>query len=329
MFLLRFDMRLAPGGVPAHDMYRAALAMAEWADTRGCLAVVISEHHASPDGYLPSPLLMAAAVAARTGRVPIQVAALLAALRNPVQTAEELAVLDVLSGGRLSVVLGLGYRPEEFALYGIPMGERATRVEAAVDVFRRAWAGEPLSLAEEAAPVPVTPLPLTPGGPLLLLGGGTPAAARRAARLGLGMVTERSGDLREVYAEACRAEGRRPGPFLGAGDAAVAAVFVDRDPDAAWDRIGPYLLRDAMAYAAWNAGAAKPLPGTVAGARTVDDVRRAGRYLIVTPGEAIGRIRSGEPLVVHPLCGGTPPDLGWPTLHLLADEVLPEVGVSG
>lgn len=326
MYIMRFDMRLPPEGPGPREMYEAALAMTEWADEHGCLAVVLSEHHASPDGYLPAPTVMAAAAAARTSRVPIQVAALLATLHHPVQMAEELAVLDILSGGRVSVVLGMGYRQEEFDLYGVPMAERAARMEAAVDVLRRAWAGEPVRGAAGGGGVRVTPAPLTPGGPPLLMGGGTPAAARRAARLGLGMITERTGDLERVYREACAAAGREPGMFVGGGDATVVATFVDHDPDAAWERLGPHLLRDARAYAAWHEGAAKPRPGSVVDVTTVDEVRAAGRYRVVTPAEAVAQVRAGGHLALHPLCGGTPPELGWSTLRLMAEEVLPALG---
>lgn len=324
MFVLRFDMRLSHDGVGAREMYEAALEMAEWADDHGCLVVALSEHHASPDGYLPSPMLMAAAVAARTRQVPVQVAALVAPLHEPVQMAEDLAVLDIVSGGRVSVVLGMGYRQAEFDLYGVPMSDRGARMDEAVAVMRRAWAGEPVDGTDDG--IRVTPLPHTPGGPMLLLGGGTPAAVRRAARLGLGMITERSGDLEQRYVEECRAHGREPGLFVGGGDATVAATFIDRDPDSAWERLGPYLLRDARAYAEWHEGAAKPLPGMVVDVHTVDEVRAAGRHLVLTPDEAVAHARAHGPLLLHPLCGGTPPELGWRTLQLLAGEVLPRLG---
>src|SRR4051812_33320623 len=115
MFLMRFDFR-APGPTPMADLYAAALDMVEWADGRACLSVVVSEHHASDDGYLPSPLVIAAAMAARTSTVPLGIAALLLLMYDPIKLAEDLNVLDHLSRGRVSPIIGLGYRPEEFAM---------------------------------------------------------------------------------------------------------------------------------------------------------------------------------------------------------------------
>ena len=86
MFLLRFDLR-APGPTPMADLYEAALDMAEWGEDRGCLAVVLSQHHGSEDGYLPSPLVMAAAIAARTSTVPLSIAALLVLMYDPIKLA--------------------------------------------------------------------------------------------------------------------------------------------------------------------------------------------------------------------------------------------------
>ncbi len=76
MFTMRFDLRAPETGAPIGELYNAALEMAEWGERNGCLVAIVSEHHASPDGYLPSPLLLAGAMAARTQRLPIQVAAL-------------------------------------------------------------------------------------------------------------------------------------------------------------------------------------------------------------------------------------------------------------
>ena len=104
--------------------------------------IAVSEHHASPDGYLPSPLILATAIAARTSTIPITVAALLVPLHDPVRLAEDMAVLDILSRGRVMHIAGLGYRPEEYAMFGRSLAERGRRMEeclagAAAGVGRR------------------------------------------------------------------------------------------------------------------------------------------------------------------------------------------------
>jgi len=81
------------------------------------LQIVISEHHGSPDGYLPSPLVFASAVAARTKAVPIQVGALIVPLHDPIRLAEDMAVIDLLSGGRVSYVTAVGYVPDDYAMF--------------------------------------------------------------------------------------------------------------------------------------------------------------------------------------------------------------------
>jgi alkanesulfonate monooxygenase SsuD/methylene tetrahydromethanopterin reductase-like flavin-dependent oxidoreductase (luciferase family) len=325
MYSLRFDMRAPAGSTP--DRYRAALDMAEWADRNGCLAVSLCEHHASPDGYLPSPLVMAAAVAARTERVPIRVVAVVAPLHDPIQLAEDMAVLDLLSAGRVSFALALGYRQEEFDLYGIPMSDRGPRLDNAVETIRAAWRGEPLPGRPPS--LRVTPPPATPGGPDLYLGGGSAASTRRAARLGIGMITEAPG-LSDSYAAACRERGLEPGPFLEAPAGTVTAAFIDPDPDSLWARIGPHVLHDAVTYHRWNAEAGKSGINAITAATSIDELRDAGfPYRVFTPDEAVAYIRERGPLNISPLCGGTPPEIGWETLHALAENVLPGLNRKG
>src|SRR5262245_30529029 len=117
--VIRFDQR-APSFSPAkpRDLYAAALDMAAFADERGFQIATLSEHHGVEDGYLPSPLVMAGAIVGRTKRISVNFAALLVPLYDPVKLAEDLAVLDLASGGRIMVVAGLGYRPEEYEALG-------------------------------------------------------------------------------------------------------------------------------------------------------------------------------------------------------------------
>lgn len=321
-FGIRFDLR-DPGlaGVSRAERYGAALDMAEWADRHGFAIVTLSEHHGSPDGYLPSPLTFAAAVAARTERIALYVAAVIAPLHDPLRLAEDAAVVDLLSDGRLHLVLANGYVPEELAMFGVAPGERAARTEEAVRVLQQASTGEPFE--HRGRTVRVTPPPSRPGRPVLLLGGSSDAAARRAARLGIGYQPS-TGASWPAYREACLASGRAdPGPYVG-GDRTV--TILAEDPDAAWATLGPHLLHDAIGYGSWaTAGGVDSGYGPVA---DLDDVRASGQYRILTPDALVDELRTVGPLgfaLFHPLVGGTPPELGWETLRLLERDVLPQL----
>ena len=121
LFGLRFDFRNPSfAGTTMAERYRAALDMAEWADGLGAVALILSEHHGSDDGYLPSPLPLAAAVAARTTNIRINLAALVASFHDPLRLAEDIAVVDLISEGRLDVVITNGYVSDEFTMFGQP-----------------------------------------------------------------------------------------------------------------------------------------------------------------------------------------------------------------
>ena len=178
VYTLRFAMRSATEDPAARaDLYGAAVDMAAWAEDHGGLAAILSQHHGSDDGYLPSPIPLAAAMAARTTRLPITVAALLLALYEPVKLAEDLAIVDLISRGRVSYVIGIGYRDEEFAMFGVPRAGRGDLVEERIKLLQRLWSGEAVDV--EGRTVRITPEPFTPGGPMLAYGGGTEVAARR------------------------------------------------------------------------------------------------------------------------------------------------------
>jgi alkanesulfonate monooxygenase SsuD/methylene tetrahydromethanopterin reductase-like flavin-dependent oxidoreductase (luciferase family) len=313
-------MRAPEGGAPAADLYRAALEMAEWGEANGCLALQVSEHHVSPDGYLPAPLVLAAALAGRTRRLPIQVAALILPLHDPIELAEQMAVLDLTSGGRVSYVLAVGYREEEYAACGRDFATRGRRMDACLGALELAFRGEAFTF--EGRPVRVLPRPVTPGGPLRWLGGSSPAAVRRAARFGLGMLTQGgSPSLAALYRAECERHGRAPGAFIDPPPNTVTSAFVAEDPDSAWDRLGPYLLHDARMYAAWlgaSGSVSKSAATSVAALRAEN-----GPYRIFTPDEAVAHVRQNGLLLMQPLCGGIPPALAWEHLELVAKRVLP------
>jgi len=320
MFTMRFDMRAPASGAPAAELYRAALEMAEWGERHGCVAVQVSEHHASPDGYLPAPLVLASAIAGRTRRLPIQVAALILPLHDPIEVAEQMVVLDLVSGGRVSYVLAVGYRAEEYTMFGRDLRERGRRMDACLGALRSAFSGEAFEF--EGRSVQVLPRPTTPGGPLLLIGGSSAPAVRRAARFGLGMLTQ-GGDasLERLYRDECARNGTTPGLFINPPANTVTSAFVAEDLDVAWQRLGPHLLHDARMYAAWMERGDYV---TRSGAQSVEELRASnGPYRIFTPDEAITHVRANGVLLTQPLCGGLPPDLAWESLRLLEERVLP------
>src|SRR5438105_653835 len=109
-FELRYDLRNPPQWRRPFEAYYADfLRQVEWADVHGFARVNLMEHHFVEDGYDPSPLTVAAAIAARTKRIKIKLNVLLLTLRHPVQVAEEIALVDIISGGRIEVVFGAGY----------------------------------------------------------------------------------------------------------------------------------------------------------------------------------------------------------------------------
>src|SRR5580698_3528423 len=187
MYQCRFSMRIPEdvNGVTERSAalmasYQAAIDMVEWGESHGNVAAVLSEHHSSPDGYLPSPLLLASAMATQTESTFIVVAALLGLLYDPVRLAEDLAVLDHISGGRVLCVVGMGYRDEEYELFGVDPTGRAGQMEELLTTLRQAWTALPFDHGTRGN-VQITPAPATAGGPPLAYGGHSVAAARRAA----------------------------------------------------------------------------------------------------------------------------------------------------
>jgi alkanesulfonate monooxygenase SsuD/methylene tetrahydromethanopterin reductase-like flavin-dependent oxidoreductase (luciferase family) len=312
MCALRFDLRNPSfAGSSSSERTRVAIEMAGWADTRGCVAISLSEHHGSEDGYLPAPIVVAAAMAARTTSARIGISALIAPFYDPIRLAEDLAVLDNISAGRIDIVLGAGYVDDEFAMFGVPPGERGARVSEMIETLRKAWSAKPFEFRGRT--VLVTPEPLQPGGPAIVVGGSSAAAARRAARLGDGFVPSNPAAW-GTYRDEMIALGK-PDPGPGASGS-MAATYLAEDVDAAWEDLTPYFLHDTNAYAQWldRNGMEGPYKATDA-----EGVRNSGLYRVVTPDELTEELRplgQGAFVFLHPLAGGIPPETAWKSLRL-------------
>lgn len=316
VFTLRFDMRSQSPGLATSELYAAASEMSEWAETRGCLAVVLCEHHCADDGYLPSPLLLGAAIAARTQQLMLNLTILLP-FYDVARLAEDISVLDHISAGRAAYVFGIGYRAEEFDHFGLSMSDRGQIADEKLPLLRRLLAGE--EVEHDGRRMKVTPRPRTPKGPVLNWGGSSLAAARRAGRNGLGLLANGGvPGMQDTYEKACRENGFEPGFALIPERDVVANLFVAEDLDAAWDEIGPYLLHDAMAYSEWNPD--NQVSANMSTAKTVEELRQTSpSHVILSVEQARRRLAQGEMFNLSPLCGGIPPDIAWKYLKSFAE----------
>jgi alkanesulfonate monooxygenase SsuD/methylene tetrahydromethanopterin reductase-like flavin-dependent oxidoreductase (luciferase family) len=321
---LRFDLRVPPFATTTYAaQYQACLEMVTWAERIGVTNLNLSEHHGDEAGYTPAPVTLAAAVLGRTRTLPVTIGALLAPLHDPVRLAEQLATVDLIAPGRLSVVVGAGYRKAEFAMAGTVRAQRGALVEEFVEVCRSAWTGQPFEWRGRT--VLVTPTPATPGGPLLLVGGKSEAAGRRAARLRCGFAPANGApELPAAYWAECEALGFEGGYVAGPGAGPVQPgfVMVTEDPEATWAAVRDAAFYDAATYASWQDDAVSSA-WVVPDLTDPEDLRTSGRYVVVTPEECIAMVRLHDGLTLHPLMGGIAPDLAWRSLELFETKVLP------
>ncbi|MBL7491395.1 LLM class flavin-dependent oxidoreductase [Frankia sp. AgB1.9] len=309
--------------------YQAGIEMAGYADEAGIPMVSLEEHHGADNGWSPAPLVNAGLILGATKRVHVIVQALLVPLSDPLRLAEQLAVLDLASRGRITAVAGLGYRPVEYADAGLDWSRRGALMDESLTAMLAAWTGEPFEYRGRT--VRVTPPPASPPAQLLWVGGSVKVSARRAARLGLPLCPANNlPELEAYYYEQCAAQGTSG--FVVMPPTETAFVHVAEDPDKAWAELGEHFLAEATLYSSWQ-----PEGQTSAAhshATTVEELRAEGRYQILTPDECVRRGLSAGPgelgpvTVLHPLCGGMPPERGWESLRLFVEKVLPRVAAE-
>ncbi|MFF2306250.1 LLM class flavin-dependent oxidoreductase [Streptomyces sp. NPDC058128] len=310
------DPRATPESLSAR--YRAAVEMAAYTDAHGVDTVQTEEHHGVDNNWLPSPFAFAGAVFGATRRIAVTVSAIIGPLHDPLRLAEDIAVLDLLSGGRLVTVAGIGYRPEEYEERGVDWGRRGKLQDLLLETLLTAWSGEPFTY--QGRTVRVTPRPFTQPHPMLLVGGSSRAAARRAARLGLPFFP--SAHLPEIeayYQERCAEYGTEGWTMMPAE--VTPLLHLSEDPDRTWAEYGEHFLHEARMYASWQS---KDIRSAVrSAATTVAELRAEGVYRVVTPEECLAL--GLESLVLHPLCGGMPVEEGWRSVRLFCDAVLPRL----
>jgi alkanesulfonate monooxygenase SsuD/methylene tetrahydromethanopterin reductase-like flavin-dependent oxidoreductase (luciferase family) len=246
---LWFDLRNPPQwrSDPA-EVYGFALEMCEEADRLGCHSIWLSEHHLFDDGYLPQPLTFAAAVAARTRRLRIGTAIVIAPLHHPVELAEQAVVVDLISNGRLELGLGAGYRVPEFDLYGAEISARYATTNERARTLRALWSS-----------TGVTPQPVQDPLPIWM-GYQGPIGARRAGLLGEGLLSAEPA-LWPVYRDALARAGHdsRAGRMAGG-----LQGWVTSDPERDWPTVAKHLSHQVDTYRQYMVeGTDQPIPRPV------------------------------------------------------------------
>ena len=254
-----YTMQSPPHHKRSHkELYAEMLEEVAMADQMGFDSAWLSEHHFLDDGYCPSVLLTAAAIAAKTNNIRIGTGVLLLPLHDPIRVAEDAAVADLISEGRLILGIGLGYRQEEFDGFGRTTKQRRGRMEEGIEILTKSWADEPFSLEGKyykLENVNVTPKPVQKPIPIWI-GAFTEPAIRRAARIGAPLYVPAIGVipivkyLFDMHSNLLKEYGRNPDDFE---KPLVREMYIsDMNSDQAWEKIKEHVTYTAKGYASWG-----------------------------------------------------------------------------
>ena len=208
-----------PNGKNISRVISELIEQAELCEAVGFDGFYFTEHHQQDDGYLPSPVLLSGMVGMRTTKIKVGTCVLLSPLYHPIRLAEDIAVVDQATKGRMVAAMGIGYQPSDFDAFGVSIKERAARTEESVEILRKAWSGEKFSYESKfhtINDIKVTPTAYQDGGPPIWLAGWVPAGLKRAGKMGDGWIADPIQslsvikDYAEQYREEARLNGRKP-----------------------------------------------------------------------------------------------------------------------
>ena len=288
----QFTLQIPPWDDRDHaQLYADTLDLAARADAAGFDSLWLAEHHAAADGYNPSLLPMLAAIAARTERIELGTAVMLAPFHDPLRLAEDAAVVDTISGGRLNLGLGLGWAPEEYRMFGVESKGRGARLGELAQVLRMAWSQDRFSFDGTLLrydDIAVTPKPKRRIP--LWLGGSADQALRRSARYadgyfppstqGLGALVERAETVMGI-----RRELALDGPY---SFGAFVPVGIGDDPDDGWAAIRDGVLHVRGSYMLWAQGE-RDVTDARDGAAPFEEQVRQG-CVVGTPQQVVAQI---------------------------------------
>jgi alkanesulfonate monooxygenase SsuD/methylene tetrahydromethanopterin reductase-like flavin-dependent oxidoreductase (luciferase family) len=328
-------------GTTYSEVYERSIDLARRAEEAGFDSVWVSEHHFFDDGYAPSVFPFVAAIARETSTIDVGTSVALAPLYHPVRLAEDAATVDLLSDGRFTLGIANGYMDREFEVFDTPKEKRATYVEEAIEICRRAWTEESFTFrgdVHEFEDLRVEPKPEREGGPRILLGGTSKPAVGRAGRRADGHVGIIYYDEAMSYSSSF-AQFRDNAEWLASrrdldGEDFVLSVMqythLAEDDEAAWDELRPALVYSRRKYAEHAAGR----DASDWDLETMSDERlsqlRAGA-LVGSPDTVVETLREYERQLdgeLHFIARLWHPTMSHETLvrslELFADEVIPE-----
>ncbi len=328
-FGMWYDFRNPPAWKRPYDqLYNEIIDQIVWGEENGFDDIWLSEHHFIEDGYSPSLLPIAAAIASRTKKIHIGTSVILMPFHNPVRMAEDAATVDVISGGRFELGVGVGYKVEEFESFAISSKERGARTNEGLEIIRRLWEGETLTFEGKYYTVTkakLTPEPIQQPRPPIWVGGFTPPALRRAAKYGDGYIGV--GPLKEAYERyvtALEKVGKSTTDIRLAGG--YFWLIPSEDPDKTWNEAAEHVRYQVNAYAEWSEKAGMPLFPKVP---DTDALRESGLFQVVDVDTCIQMIRDYalETPLTHYYSWTLPPGLpaSWiqPHLELFTSKVIP------
>lgn len=283
-----YDFRNAPQWHrPWADYYAEVLDVIVWSEEAGFANAWVPEHHLADDGYMPSPLIAMSAIAARTKKLKIGGGIALAPLYHPVRFAEDCAVLDILSGGRVEMGLGIGYRRRELAAYGVDSTTRGRLFDEWLEIVTRLWSGETIDFAGQFFNLTGAKImPPAPRGRIpLYIGGLTEKALARSARYGDGYLGDEG--VCELYAQKVVEQGKD----ISKGSVRIIGMMtmIAEDPEQAFEELAPYYHYINNSYGEWFK---EDFVGRESGiaTMTLEEFKQSGLLRIWTPDEAIAAL---------------------------------------